>query len=102
MDATHRPNKGPHHREEEGEDGHQHAGLAEPPEDPRQGGPLPPSSLQLIAPQSLEPATRNQRHKKNLNLQLDLHLVNNEYRHLVRHLFCDFIVAINCVKKCVL
>ena len=59
LDCTHGPNKACHHCDEEGEDGHQHAGLAEPPEDFWQGRALSPSSFQLIVPQRFKPGTRN-------------------------------------------
>lgn len=52
---THRSNKSSHHCEEEGEDGHQHAGLAEPPEDSGEGGSFPAALLQLVVPQLLQP-----------------------------------------------
>lgn len=54
-DDTHWPNESRHHCEEEGEDGHQHAGSAEPPEDSGQGGSFPAVLLQLIVPQLLQP-----------------------------------------------
>lgn len=60
MDGTHGPDEARHHCEEEGEDGHQHASLAEPPEDSCQRCPLSSSSLQLVVPQKFEPGTRNQ------------------------------------------
>lgn len=52
---THWSNESRHHGEEEGEDGHQHAGLAEPPEDSGQGRSFPAVLLQLIVPQLLQP-----------------------------------------------
>lgn len=71
LDDTHRPNEACHHCEEEGEDGHQHAGLAEPPEDSSQGCPISAFSFQLIVPQRFEPGTRNPRTMTScMNLQL--------------------------------
>lgn len=55
LSGTYGTNEACHHCEEEGKDGHQHARLAEPPEDSCQGCPLSPSSLQLIVPQSFKP-----------------------------------------------
>lgn len=84
LDSTHRPNEARHHCEEEGKDGHQHAGLAEPPEDSGQGGPLSPSTFQLIVPQSFEPATRNQMTRIHNDIVIEHHLVNDESQQLVK------------------
>lgn len=59
LDGTHGPDEASHHCEEEGDDGHQHAGLAEPPEDSCQGCSLSPSTLQLVVPQRFESGTGN-------------------------------------------
>lgn len=53
---THWSNESSYHCKEEGEDGHQHAGLAEPPEDSAEGRSFPAVLLQLIVPQLLQPA----------------------------------------------
>lgn len=53
--GTHWSNESSHHCKKEGEDGHQHAGLAEPPEDSGEGGSFPAALLQLFVPQLLQP-----------------------------------------------
>ncbi len=54
MSTTHRSNKSSHHGDEQGEDGHQHPGLTEPPEHPGQRRPVRPSPLELLVPQPLQ------------------------------------------------
>lgn len=59
LDGTYWPHKAGHHREEEGKNRHQHACLAEAPEDSGKRCPVSPSSLQLIVPQKIKPGGRN-------------------------------------------
>lgn len=63
VDDTHRPDESCHHSEEQSKDGHQHAGLAKPPEDSSQGCPFSALSFQLIVPQRFKPRGKNQEHK---------------------------------------
>lgn len=64
MLKTHRSGKACCHADEESEDGHQHAGLAEPPEHPTQGGSVSSLCLQLLVPQGLQPGDRGEKLSK--------------------------------------
>lgn len=61
-DDTHRSKKACHHCYKEGKDGHQHSGLAEPPEDAGQGRSLPPAAFELAVPQRFKSGSKT--HKK--------------------------------------